>query len=183
MNEQRDSAMDESNNPLSVYLRDHYAGSAAGLALVQRCRKANRGTPVDDVLAGIETEIEEDRSSLLDIMSRLGVTPSAFKAAVGTFSEVVGRLKSNGRIVSRSPSSTVVELEGLAAGIATKGNLWRALRAAAPHHAELDVAELDRLIERATDQVARVVVLHDQQAEQAFVSTEPPAIAASGPSR
>ena len=162
---------DHSTDPLAVYLRDHYAGSAAGLALVQRCREANQGTALEEVLAGIEAEISEDRRSLAEIMDRLQVTPSAFKAALGRGSELIGRLKSNGTIVRRSPSSTVVELEGLAAGILTKASLWRSLRAAAAHRQGLDVAELDRLLDRANDQLERVRAAHDQAAGRAFASS------------
>jgi hypothetical protein len=158
----------ESHEALAVYLRDHFAGSAAGIALVQRCRRANRDTGLDEVLADIETEIIEDRRALEEIMTRLGVTPSAFKATVGRLGEVIARVKSNGRIVSRSPSSTVVELEGLAAGIVTKRNLWSSLRAATLPHVELDVSELDRLVARATAQLERVEAEHDSAAEHAF---------------
>jgi hypothetical protein len=173
MNAQSRPPTDHIEHPLTVYLRDHYAGSAAGLALVQRCRRANPDTELDQVLAGIEAEIEEDRRSLRDMMSRLGVSPSEFKAAIGTLSEFVGRLKSNGRIVGRSPSSTVVELEGLAAGILTKGNLWRSLRAAAPQHPDLDASELERLMERADDQLQRVNAAHDGAAAHAFGERTP----------
>ena len=157
-------------DPLAVYLRDHYAGSAAGLALVRRCRRANAGTALDEVLARTESDIIDDRHSLQEIMSRLGVSPSVVKTAVGRASEVIGRLKSNGRIMTRSPSSTVVELEGLAAGITTKANLWRSLRATPVHHPGLDAGELDRLVQRATDQLERVIAAHDEAAEHAFAA-------------
>ena len=173
MNAQSRHPSDRTEHPLTVYLRDHYAGSAAGLALVQRCRRANPGTELDQVLAGIEAEIEEDRRSLRDMMSRLSVSPSEFKAAVGTLSEFVGRLKYNGRLVGSSPSSTVVELEGLAAGILTKGNLWRSLRVAAPQHPGLDGTELERLIQRADDQLQRVNAAHDGEAAHAFGERTP----------
>ena len=165
---------------LHIYLRDHFAGSNAGLALVRRCRRSNAGTELDDVLARIETEIDEDRRSLQAMMSRLGVAPSAFKAALGSAAEVVGRLKGNGRIVRRSPSSTVVELEGLAAGILTKANLWRSLRASAPSHQVLDIVELDVLLARATSQLERVVTAHEDAARNAFGRPQP-AAAGAGP--
>lgn len=160
---------------LAVYLRDHFAGSTAGLALVRRCRRENAGTALENVLATIETEIDEDRRTLQAMMSRLGVSPSSFKSALGAAAEAVGRLKSNGRVLRRSPSSSVVELEGLAAGILTKRNLWRSLRAAA-HRAALDVAELDTLIDRATSQLDRVLAAHEDTARSAFGS--PPTSAA-----
>jgi hypothetical protein len=51
------------------------------------------------------------------------------KNGLGWTAEKAGRLKLNGRIVRRSPLSTVVELEGLAAGILLKRSLWTSLEA------------------------------------------------------
>jgi hypothetical protein len=158
---------------VAVYLRDHFAGSTAGLALVRRCRRENAGTPLAEVLAGVEVEIAEDRHALERMMSRLGVAPSAIKSAMGSAAELVGRLKSNGRIVRRSPVTPVVELEGLAAGIVTKRNLWRTLRQATASQRALDLAELDRLIEGATSQFERIVEAHDRAAREAFHSPSP----------
>ena len=93
------------DRPLAVYLRDHFAGATAGLALVRRCRREHAGTPLDTTLAGIEAQIDEDRRSLEDTMARLGIRPSGFKSALGSLGETVGRLKGNGRVISPSPSS------------------------------------------------------------------------------
>jgi hypothetical protein len=158
----------EADRLLATYLRDHFAGSSAGLALIRRLRQTNAGTRLDDVLAPIEVEIVEDRQSLQAIMTRLGVEPSSLKATVGSLAEVIGRLKVNGRLLRRSPSSTLVELEGLAAGIATKRNLWRALRTIADKRDELDPKALDALLDRATAQYDRVVDAHDRAAGEAF---------------
>ena len=110
---------------LRIYLQDHFAGSTAGLALVRRCRRANPA--LEQLLADLERDIVEDRHSLESIMSRLGVQPSRVKSAFGSVAELVGRLKSNGTVTRYSPSSRVIELEGLAAGVVTKRNLWNAL--------------------------------------------------------
>ena len=110
------------------------------------------------MLATLEQEIGQDCDALESVMAHLDVRPSRFKTILAGAAEVAGRLKSNGRIMRRSPSSTVVELEALAAGIITKRNLWRALRAVAPDYAgALDATELDGLIKRATAQFERVV--------------------------
>jgi hypothetical protein len=100
-----------SNRLLATYLRDHFAGSTAGLALIRRCRRNNAGGPLDDTLGPIETQIIEDRQALLEIMSSLEVAPSSLKSALGSMAEMVGRLKTNGQIVKYSASSRVVELE------------------------------------------------------------------------
>ena len=159
---------------LRTYLRDHYAGSSAGLALAHRCRAANEGTDYEPTLRAIETEIARDRRTLEAIMERLGVTPSAVKAAIGSMAETVGRLKINGHLVKYSPSSRVIELEGLAAGIVTKRSLWRALRAVAPHDSALRPTELEDLIERATSQFDRVVELHARASVEAFAPASAP---------
>ena len=154
---------------LAIYLRDHRAGATAGLRLVRRCRDANAGSEMGEMLSTLEQEIRLDCEALEAVMAHLGVRPSRFKAIIAGAAEVAGRLKSNGRIMRRSPSSTVVELEALAAGIITKRNLWRALRAITPDYAgALDGAELDGLIKRATAQFERVVDAHGQAAKDAF---------------
>jgi hypothetical protein len=151
---------------LETYLRDHFAGSTSGLALAKRCRESNAGTGYEPLLVALESEIDEDRQSLRAIMSRLGVTPSEVKSAIGAIGEVVGRLKTNGHFREYSPASRLIELEMLAAGITTKRNLWRALRVAA--RPELASDELDRLISRATSQLERVRDGHERAAAEAL---------------
>ena len=153
---------------LAVYLRDHFAGAAAGLALAERCQRANDDNPLGAVLAEIAAEIAADRNSLRDIMSALGVSEDPIKAALGRAGELVSRLKSNGVFTRYSSSSRVIELEALLAGIDGKRNLWYSLRAAASTRPSLDVAALDALIERASSQRDRLQVEHDQASAAAF---------------
>ena len=156
---------------LRIYLRDHYAGSAAGLSLAGRARRSE--PELDEVLGGLEREIAEDQAALRSLMARRGVAPSRAKAVIGKLTEVAARLKGNGRLARRSPLSTVVELEALAAGVLTKRNLWRALDAIADRAPVLDEEELHRLIERATDQLERIHGLHGRAAVRAFAGEVP----------
>jgi hypothetical protein len=157
---------DGARRRLEIYLRDHAGGAEAGVAVIQRCRKANVGTEFEPALADLEREIAEDRETLRSIMDRLGIEPSQMKVLVGRVAELVGRLKSNGGLVRYSPSSRVVELEGMAAGVVTKRNLWRALlRADVPG---VSKEELDRLVERATGQLEQLLQLHDRATAEAF---------------
>ena len=158
---------------LSIYLRDHLAGAMAGVHLARRCRRANRGTELGSELAEIEREIIEDRHSLTDMMARLGVPESRVKNLLGLEVEAVGRLKGNGRVLGYSPSSRVVELETLAAGVFTKRSLWLSLRAVVDDYRALDRDELDRLVTRATQQYQRLIVEHDRAATTAFGSLFP----------
>ena len=109
-----------------------------------------------------------DRDSLRTIMSALDVSEDPSKAALGQAAEVLGRLKSNGMFTQYSPSSRVIELEGLLAGIDAKRNLWHSLRLAAATRPALDVAALDKLIDRASSQRDRLHAEH--QARTAFAA-------------
>jgi hypothetical protein len=64
---------------LAVYLRDHFAGAAAGLALAERCRRSNEDNPLEPVLAELVAEISADRDSLREIMRALGVSEDPLK--------------------------------------------------------------------------------------------------------
>ena len=141
---------------LKIYLEDHYAGATAGLELARRTARANRGTPYGDVLGQIAHEIEEDRDSLRAIMTTLEVGPDRVKVAGAWAGEKAGRLKLNGHITGYSPQSRVIELEGLVVGVTGKRCLWAALRHVAGQEPRLDVDELDLLIARADDQLARL---------------------------
>lgn len=156
----------DSHRLLAIYLRDHHAGSCAGLALARRGGRSNAGTPYEELFAYIEREITDERQQLATIMERLDVEPSVTKQALGRIAEVAARVKSNGRLFRYSPSSRVVELEALAAALVTKRNLWRALR-----NVDGDVVgalELDRLTERANAQIDRVLDAHDRATAEAF---------------
>jgi hypothetical protein len=165
---------------LATYLRDHLAASSGGLALVQRIRRANAGTSLDELLRHLESEFVEERQALETIMGGLDVAPSAVKSAFAVVGEAVARLKVNGRVLSRSPSSTVVELEALAAAITTKRNLWRSLRVAASDHPSLHADQFEHLEEQASRQLERLAEPHMTAASVAFgAATRKPADAAT----
>ncbi len=147
---------------LDIYLNDHLGAATGGVELARRTASAQRETPRGPDLARLAEEIDADRSSLLAIMRALGVGVAHYKVGAGWVAEKVGRLKLNGSWVSRSPLSSVVELEGLVMGITGKLALWRTLRALADTEPRLDPVELDRLVARAAEQRDRVEQLRLQ---------------------
>jgi len=156
------------SSPLAIYLNDHLGGSTAGLELARRTARAHRGTPAGEVLGRIVAEIAEDMEALLRIMRALGVPVQRYKMAVGWVSEKAARLKPNGRLLRRSPLSSVIELESLRIGIEGKAAGWRALRIVAARDARLDAAPLDRLLVRAGEQADTVEELRLRAAAEAF---------------
>lgn len=156
---------------LSVYLNDHLAGAIAGLALGRRCLRSNRTNVVGHTLERLLPEIEEDRATLEQLHDALGIEPSRIKLAGAAAAERVGRLKLNGQLLGYSDLSRLVELEGLSSGIAAKEDLWRALSAVHDDEGPFHGVDLDRMIERATEQRDRVEELRIQAARTAFRGT------------
>jgi hypothetical protein len=152
---------------LGIYLNDHHAGAVGAIELARRTIAGEKDGPAAEFLRGFVSEIEEDRAELLGVMKRLGVTPNPIKSAGAWAAEKLGRLKPNGRLVSRSPLSLVEELELLQAGVEAKGAMWRALREVDPRGANLGV-DLERLIERANRQRSELERLRLEAAARAF---------------
>lgn len=153
---------------LGIYLNDHLAGSTLGLSLIERSAAAHRGTPAGPALAKLVKEIADDQDALLDMMSALGIDIRHYKLAGAWVAERVGRLKLNGHLLSRSPLSSVVELEGMQLGVEGKAAGWRILRRLADKDPRLDAARLDELIARAKSQVQTLERLRVAAALEAF---------------
>jgi hypothetical protein len=151
---------------LGIYLRDHHAAASAGVALAHRCHRNNLGSEFERELRDLANEIERDADRLSAAMAGIDVEPSRIKEAAARAAELIARLKSNGRLVDYSPSSRVLEFEGLRAGIAAKRQLWRSLTVTTP--SPLDPTELAGLAERADRQLAVVDALHERAARAAF---------------
>ena len=140
---------------LSIYMRDHHAASAGGVALARRALGANHP---------IARQIARDRETLEEVMRQLSVPPSAMKVGLVRMAERLGRLKPNGRLFKRSPLSRIVELEVLVVGIRGKEALWTALLAA---DLNLQRIDLDALVEWARTQAREV----DEQRLSAVADT------------
>jgi hypothetical protein len=140
---------------LGIYLRDHHAAAAGGVALARRALGPNHPLAI---------EIARDRKALERVLRTLRVAPNPLKVGLVRAAERIGRLKLNGRIFQRSPLSSVVELETLVVGVRGKEALWTALQEAA---LVLDV-DLDALVESARAQGTELEALRLKAAAKAF---------------
>jgi hypothetical protein len=137
---------------LGIYLNDHLAGATAGTELAHRMARSHRDGKNGATLRRLAAEIAQDRTALLDIMTALGVKVRRYKVSAAWIGEKVGRLKFNGRLLTRSPLSDLEELEMLRLGVEGKAAGWRTLRTLADTDTRLDPARLDELISRARRQ-------------------------------
>jgi hypothetical protein len=158
---------------LSVYLNDHLAGATAGTDRVRYLARSCRGTDLGPTLEAIAGEIAKDRRSLTDLLHRLHIPARRYKICAGWAAEKLGRLKANGRMVRRSPLSTVIELEMLRVGVTGKIACWEALRQLAETDERLDPDVLDDLLRRGHRQLNALEELHREQAASTFRTAEP----------
>ncbi|MET8247636.1 hypothetical protein ABZV31_26415 [Streptomyces sp. NPDC005202] len=153
---------------LGIYLNDHLAGATAGTDRARHLATACRGSQIGAAMAPVAAEIAEDRKALMGIMRRLDIPIRRYKVYAGRLGERAGRLKSNGRLVRRSPLSSLLELELLQIGVHGKTCAWQVLRRLSERDERLDAQLLDGLLERARGQLHTIDEIRHRQAEETF---------------
>lgn len=141
---------------IAIYLNDHLAAATGGLGLVNRARDAQASTnrELHWFLDELSREIADDRQVVVRALQALGARQDPLKRAVGAVAERLGRLKLNGRFVSRSPLSDLIELEGLTIAVQGKRAGWIVLQEL--QHPKLAGIDFAHLIARAEDQSTRI---------------------------
>ena len=133
-----------------IYVNDHLASATGGIELVGRMLGLHRGSPYEEPLRQLLAELREEKESLRAIMAAMGMGVTQYKQVGVWVAEKVTRVvKLNGRVLSRSPLSDLVEFEFLASGVRAKRSGFETLRIAAEVEPRLPSGELDRLIDQA----------------------------------
>ena len=149
---------------LGIYLNDHLAGATSGTELARRVASSGQEVADGELLRRLADDIGSDRQDLLAIMAALQIPVRWYKVGAAWIAEKAGRVKLNGRLVTRSPLSSLEELELLRLGVEGKAAGWRTLRELARSDRRLDAARLDELIARARDQAGLLEELRVQAA-------------------
>jgi hypothetical protein len=160
--------MTSSSTFLHIYLNDHYAGANGGVALARRIAKAHRRSEFGGDLAELSDDIAADLSALVTLMGRLDVRVEHWRKAFATAADVGGRLKLNGRLLRRSPLSSLVELEALMMGVNGKRMGWLTLHRVAESDSRIETQDIRELIDRATAQADLIERIHAWASDQAF---------------
>ena len=137
---------------LGIYVNDHLASATGGIELVGRMLGVHRGGPYEEPLEQLLSELREEKSAIRSIMSALDISVTQYKQLGAWVAEKVSRAKLNGRLLSRSPLSDLVEFEFLASGVRAKRSGFETLRIVAEVEPRLPKAELDRLVDQANRQ-------------------------------
>lgn len=158
---------DEQRKFLKIYLRDHFAGSTAGVQLAARLAEGEAESKDAGTLAAFAADIAADREQLLTVMKSVDVRPGGVKAGLASIAERLGALKLNGRVVRRSPLTSIVELEAMQMAVRGKRALWETLKAATPSRA----VDFDRLTDRADEQSAMLSQIHGERVLATFAES------------
>ena len=168
---------------LRIYLNDHLTGSVAGLELARRAREENDGNPVGEYLTGFVDDLLADRAMLKSVLQALGLKQDLLKQGTAWVGEKLGRLKLNGHLLSYSPLSRVVELEGLCLGTEGRLALWRTLRRLAAKDHRLSRFDFNVLIHRAEQQKRALERLRQHASDDAFLDREQGSVLRLDPTR
>jgi hypothetical protein len=104
-------------------------------------------------------------------MERLGIGEDRLKHAAAWAAEKAGRLKLNGSLTSYSPLSRLVELEGLALGVSGKQSMWKVLLELSLTEPELAETDLQRLVDRAQQQLDGLEEHRNRAAREALAAS------------
>lgn len=138
---------------LRIYLQDMEAFTRAACRLAGRALGSNRGTPYQPATERAYAVLRAEHEAQRALMGAVGIAPNAIKDAAAVAAEALGRLKLNGKWLSYSPLSRVLELQGLLAAIHARIAFWRAMA----HLAESDRRFDAQLAEQRLDELAGIV--------------------------
>jgi hypothetical protein len=110
---------------LVAYLRDHLSGSDMALRVAHRLGSTHWGTEDGTLFRRLSEELEEERSVVRALLTRLGASGRSLKRAAGYASGAVLSVTAGGQPGDLSLLRT---LEALAIGVQGKRCLWRALQ-------------------------------------------------------
>jgi hypothetical protein len=164
------STGDVPRNPdlLGVYCNDHLAAATGGIELVSRMLGRWAGTPYEQPLERLLDELREERAGLRATMASLGAPVRQYKQLATWIGEKLTRAKLNGRLLSRSPLSDVVEFEFIATAVLAKRAGFETLRALGEIDRRIDVGLLERLIDQADKQHAWLAQARREVAAEVF---------------
>ncbi|GAB3593671.1 hypothetical protein CFAEC_00175 [Corynebacterium faecale] len=148
-----------SRDLLQLYMSDHLTGATAGVGRINRMANDFVDTPMFGRLGRLVDEISAERDFLERLINDLGLQQKPHRQAAAWVGERVARIKSDGRILDRSPMTMLLETELMRGAVTGKLGGWEVLL----EHAEtlgLDPEVFVALIEMSKDQVKILDEIH-----------------------
>lgn len=155
-----------------LYLNDHLAGATAGRSRARRMATSYADLPIHDGLVRFADDLDQEHHRLRRLIEDLGLSHKTCRLVAAKIGEELGRFKLNGRFVTRSPLTPLLELELLRGAVNAKAGLYQELEALAPRLG-IDPQEWADLAETAKEQSALLEDLHAQLRVTAFDRSDP----------
>lgn len=162
-----------SRDLLGIYLADHLAGATAGAGRAERMSSDYADTPLYAPLSETAREIRLEREFLRRFIEALGLPRRRHRQAALWAGERMGRLKSNGTVVRRSPLTLLLEAELMRTAVIGKLGMWQSLRSSAGALG-LDPDDFAELEARAEHHAAIYGEVHAYARERTFRTDRDP---------
>jgi hypothetical protein len=160
-----------SRKHLAVYLKDHLAGSAAGLEILEHIEAAHGVGRIAEITTRIRREIEGERKVLTGLLDSLDSSTSVPRRVAGWMSEKALELK----LIADDPGNGALRLfeasEAIKLGVHGKLGLWKALAANAQQIPELAAVDYEPLIRQAEEQETLLEILRLEASRAAFAES------------
>lgn len=156
-----------SRDLLNLYLSDHLTGATAGASRIAHMADNFVDTPVYPKLSVLAAEVRAERTFLKNLIKDLGMKQMPYRQAVAWAGEHASRLKSNGKILSRSPMTMLLETELMRSAVQGKAGVWQTLQENAPALG-LDPEVFAQLIEAFQKQLEALDEIHAYARKRAF---------------
>ncbi len=161
-----------SKKHLATYLNDHFAGSQAGLEVLDHIEAKHGNGSVGEITRKLRSEFHGERKVIADLLERLDSTPSVPRRVAGWFTEKALELK----LYADDPGNGALRLfeasEALKLGVHGKLSLWKALQANALRVPELAQTNYEPLIKQAEEQEALLEMVRIEASSVAFTDGE-----------
>lgn len=154
---------------LATYLNDHLAGSVVALELLEHLEGTRSGDTLSNFFRELREDVAADREELERLMKELNIDQSRTRKASAWLAEKITELKLRFDDPKAGALLLFESLEALSLGIEGKYSLWTAMEAAAKESSSLQLADYERLQQRAKEQRDRV--------EELRIKTAPTALA------
>ncbi len=154
---------------LATYLNDHLAGSVAAIELLDHLIKTYEGKPLGNFFTELREDVSADQEVLRKLLKKFNAKESALRKTGAWIIEKLGRAKTQIAGEKVGEMGLVQAFEVLVLGITGKQLLWRSLSATFGSSPLLKGVELEKLEERAIEQIERVETKRLDAAREAFL--------------
>jgi hypothetical protein len=160
-----------SKQHLAIYLKDHLAGSEAGLEILEHIEAAHGVGRIAEITTRIRREIEGERQVLARLLAQLDASTSVPRRVAGWMSEKALELK----LIADDPGNGALRLfeavEAIKLGVHGKLGLWKALEANAQQIPALATVDYGVLIKQAEEQETLLEILRLEASRAAFAES------------